>query len=230
MKIQGSYSNLFSLFFLPKTTVTDSSIERHSGPKALPEHNCAMSLQNLKFPSLLGYNPTSTALHYQKKKERPSRVAFFTSNGDNCGWAQQTKVPDSFGTTRGSQTWPRNLGRSLLLCLSTICTHFAANQDRKIITNWQNHEHFLFMSIKEKNCPVALLNWLEMALVSLRHLARFWGNLWAVLNGRKLTGARRGAIPRQAYTHCATALSSYAACLLAPNPTWQRTTTTPSSV
>ena len=224
--MEGCYYNLFSLFFLPKTTVTDSSIKRHSGPKALPEHNCAVSLQNLKFPSLI-----STALHYQKKKERPSRVAFFTSNGDNCGWVQQTKVPDSFGTTRGCQTWPRNLGRSLLLCLSTFCVHFAANQDRKIITNWTFYEHFLFMYVDSgKKSPVALLNWLEMALASLRHLARFWGNLWAVLNGRKLTGARRGAIPRQAYTHCATALSSYAACLLAPNPTWQRTTSTPSSV
>ena len=222
--MEGCYSNLFSLFFLPKTTVTDSSIKRHSGPKALPEHNCAVSLQNLKFPSLI-----STALHYQNKKERPSRVAFFTSNGDNCGWVQQTKVPDSFGTTTGFPNMTQKSWQvALALLVHLLCTFCC--QSGKIITIWTFYEHFLFMSIQEKKSPVALLNWLEMALASLRHLARFWGNLWAVLNGRKLTGARRGAIPRQAYTHCATALSSYAACLLAPNPTWQRTTSTPSSV
>ena len=219
--MEGCYSNLFSLFFLPKTTVTDSSIKRHSGPKALPEHNCAVSLQNLKFPSLI-----STALHYQKKKERPSRVAFFTSNGDNCGWVQQTKVPDSFRTTRGCQTWPRNLGRSLLLCLSTFCVHFAANQDRKIITNWT----FSIYVDSGKKVFCSTVELVGNGFGKLTPPRQIWGNLWAVLNGRKLTGARRGAIPRQAYTHCATALSSYAACLLAPNPTWQRTTSTPSSV
>ena len=223
--MEGCYSNLFSLFFLPKTTVTDSSIKRHSGPKALPEHNCAVSLQNLKFPSLI-----STALHYQNKKERPSRVAFFTSNGDNCGWVQQTKVPDSFGTTTGfpnmtQKSWQVALAL-LVHLLCTFCCQSGSKNNYKLNILWT----FSIYVDSGKKSPVALLNWLEMALASLRHLARFWGNLWAVLNGRKLTGARRGAIPRQAYTHCATALSSYAACLLAPNPTWQRTTTTPSSV